>query len=344
MKKPVIVLLHVVYWLLYLLLLALFYGLMMMNPHGFPGRFAQYTVLMLQFAVLPAVIAFYLFYTVLFRYFLVARKILLLIPAALLVSILSAVVGELSMLTTLSHVLRWSLESAISINIVMSFNALLNGLLGLGMKSFITWYNDLKWKEALRKRNHDTEMALIRAQINPHFLFNTINNIDVLIEKDPVKASGYLNRLSDIMRFMLYETRADRIPLEKELLYIDKYIDLQKIRTSNPDHIHYNVAGITDGQMIAPMLFIPFIENAFKHAVPRRQENAISISIVIQSGRLVFGCSNNYAAGSGVNDEYGGLGNELIAKRLELLYPEKHELAITHQHDIYTVKLTLSLS
>lgn len=338
-----IVLLHAVYWLLYLLLLSLFFAFMTMGNVYATGNFVFYALIMLQFALLPAVISFYVFYTWLFRRFLSSRMIFQFVLAALLVSVMAAAAGELSMYCNKHRVVNWTFETVLSMGVIMSFNALLNGLLGLGMKAFITWYNDLRWREALTQKNHDMEMALVRSQINPHFLFNTINNIDVLIEKDPARASAYLNRLSDIMRFTLYETKAAQIPLEKELAYIGKYIELQKIRTANPDFVHYKVSGPTDGLFIAPMLFIPFMENAFKHVVPQKTERGIDLHIRIVPGQLIFECSNSYRPGGGIRDEHSGLGNELIAKRLSLLYPGKHELTLTDGQGVYTVRLTIEL-
>src|ERR1044071_687955 len=109
------------------------------------------------------------------------------------------------------------------------------------------------------------ELALIKSQINPHFLFNTINNIDVLIAKDSAKASEYLNKLSGILRYMIYETRNEKISLAGELDYIEKYLELQKIRTANPDYVNFQISGEANNLKIAPMILFPFIENAFKH-------------------------------------------------------------------------------
>lgn len=186
------------------------------------------------------------------------------------------------------------------------------------------------------------ELALIKNQINPHFLFNTINNIDVLIQKDPIKASEYLNKLSDIMRFMLYETKADKIELAKELTYIEKYIELQKIRSSNPTYVNYLLEGNTNNLLIEPMLFIPFIENAFKHTENKSLENAISVKISIHKEMIIFECENKFTVNSQNNSENNGLGNGLIEKRLQLLYPNNHTLEITTENNIYKVKLTLN--
>jgi LytS/YehU family sensor histidine kinase len=214
--------------------------------------------------------------------------------------------------------------------------------MGLVLQGFISWYADIKLKEALSKKNHEMELALVKSQINPHFLFNTINNIDVLIQKDAVKASAYLNKLSDIMRFMLYETKTEKIPLAQELEYIEKYIDLQKIRTSNLNYVNYNLQGDAGSLMIAPILFIPFIENAFKHSENKKIDNAININVVIENGKIIFDCENSYSTDTQTKLGHSGLGNELIQKRLNLLYPEKHTLAISDENKIYKVKLIIN--
>jgi len=187
------------------------------------------------------------------------------------------------------------------------------------------------------------ELALVKSQINPHFLFNTINNIDALIAKDATTASAYLNKLSDIMRFMLYETQSEKIPLSKELTYIEKFIELQKIRTTNSSFIQYQVNGDVRDIQIPPMLFIAFIENAFKHSENKKIEHAIKVNIDIEKGKISFKCENNYNSKSLKKLESGGLGSELIKKRLTLLYPNKHTLSIKNNNELYQVELSLQI-
>jgi LytS/YehU family sensor histidine kinase len=210
------------------------------------------------------------------------------------------------------------------------------------IKGFITWYNEIKLKQMLTEKNHAMEMALIKAQLDPHLLFNTINNIDTLILRDPVAASDYLNKLSDIMRFVLYETKAEKISLSHEIAYIQKYIDLQKIRTSNADYVKFDVSGTIGGKQIAPMVFIPFIENAFKHTNNKKVENAIFVNIIAKDTAIQLICENRYDAKAGrPAKQDGGLGNELVQKRLDLIYKGKHELHVKKTEDLYSVNLTI---
>jgi two-component system, LytTR family, sensor kinase len=185
-------------------------------------------------------------------------------------------------------------------------------------------------------------MALVKSQLNPHFLFNTLNNIDILIAKDAEKASDYLNKLSDIMRFMLYETKTEQISLQKEWAYLEKYIELQKIRTANPNFVQYTFGRMADIQ-IAPMTLIPFVENAFKHAEGLKADNTIVIHIRTENNTLFFDCQNKYPQKNTSNNTVGGLGNELIIKRLDLLYGKKCTVNIVDDGAVYGVKLVLYL-
>jgi LytS/YehU family sensor histidine kinase len=220
--------------------------------------------------------------------------------------------------------------------------AAIHAAVALVIRGFITWYAEIKVKEELAERNFEMELALIKSQINPHFLFNTINNIDVLIAKDAAKASEYLNKLSDILRYMVYETKTDRIRLSKELDYLEKYLELQKIRTANPNYVSFEKIGAAENLEIAPMILFPFIENAFKHTENRKNQNSIKIKVFAEKNKIVFECENTYQKNQ--NDrvpDFGGLGNELIKKRLMLLYAEGHLLEITDAAGIYKVRLTL---
>jgi LytS/YehU family sensor histidine kinase len=223
----------------------------------------------------------------------------------------------------------------------MAFISSICGMVALVIKGFITWFNEIKLKEALKEKNHEMEMALIKSKLDPHLLFNTINNIDALILKDAVEASNYLNKLSDIMRFMLYETMADKILLSQEIEYIEKYIALQKIRTANQHYVQFAVAGNIGSKLIAPMVFIPFIENAFKHTNNKKLENAITINIIITDEAIQLVCENKLDTRPPVKQSSSGLGNDLIQKRLQLIYAEKHTLNVQKTNELYTVNLTI---
>jgi hypothetical protein len=343
MKKKIVILLHLGYWAVYLLLLLVIFSLVQVQIKrtiSFPaGLFLSPVGIS---CIIPNLVAFYGFYLLLFPRFLARRNIPALIVAGLLCCILSAFAGSLvlGILFGFDQPLFANSAEFSGLIVWMALVALIHGSIALVVRGFITWYGEIKLKEELRQKNFEMESALIKSRIDPHFLFNTLNNIDVLIETDAVRASAYLNKLSEIMRFMLYETGNGRIALEKELDYIEKYIELQKIRTSNARYVNFVVEEERGGLEIEPMIFIPFIENAFKHAGNKRVENAVDIRFATQKDTILFECSNNITVNS-AEPEYGGLGNDLIRRRLELLYPGRYTLEIDKTVNKYSVKLVI---
>ncbi len=299
--------------------------------------------MMSSLTILPGLICFYTFYGFLFNKYLAKKKLIALCLGGLITSVLSGLLGMI-LLKFLTHgkiSVNNGFQEMLIILIFLSLLALIHGIIALVMKGFINWYNDILIKEQLQQKNFETELALVKSQLSPHFLFNSLNNIDVLIQKDAVMASEYLNKLSDIMRFMLYETKTENILLSKELDYIEKYLALQKIRTANDNFLRYEVEGKNGTWMIAPMLFIPFIENAFKHSVDKKAHQAIVIRIKITPESLEFYCENRFSENHLMNEEAGGLGNDLIGKRLDLLYPGNHVLNTAKENNIYKVQLII---
>ncbi len=302
------------------------------------------------FAFIPSFISYWSYYFLLLPKYLQHKRIFLSIIYGVLISLGASLIAYI--------LIRYSIESgymidmddggkhgrstAITVIIAMTFIGLITGVVALVIKGFINWYNEKKLKEALKEKNHEMEIALIKSKLDPHLLFNTINNIDALILKDAVEASNYLNKLSDIMRFMLYETMAERILLSQEIEYIEKYISLQKIRTANEHYVQFSVTGIIGDKMIAPMVFIPFIENAFKHTNNKKLENAITVHIIISKKTVQLVCENKFDTKPRVQQPDSGLGNELIQKRLQLIYPEKHTLEVNKTNEQYTVNLTIN--
>lgn len=353
MKKSVVVGLHIGFWVCYLLLILIMlfvYAKSIPNASSPSPRLFNAFYNIFLFALFPSFITFYFFYFLLFPKYLKQHKVLLSIIYGLLICIGAAVIGYI--------LLRYFIESghiidmdkggkrgrstAVRVIIVMTFISSISGIAALVINGFITWFNEIKLKELLKEKNHEMEMALIKSQLDPHLLFNTINNIDALILKDGIKASNYLNKLSDIMRFMLYDTKADVISLSKEIEYIEKYIDLQRIRTANINYVNFSVTGDTGSKQIAPMLFIPFIENAFKHTNNKKFNNAITIDILLRDENIQLICENRFDAKLAVKRPDGGLGNELIQKRLNLIYPGKHTLEIQKKDGLYRVNLTVN--
>ena len=348
MKKSFVVLIHIGFWACYFILVFIALALYYRSNHSVPLMMNALKSILL-FAFIPSCLSYFLYYFLLFPQYLQRKRISLSIIYGLLISVGSALIGyvliryfiETGRIIDMDEGGKNGRSTAVRVIIVMTFIGIICGTVAWVIKGFITWFNEIKLKEALKEKNHEMEMALIKSQLDPHLLFNTINNIDALILKDRVAASDYLNKLSDIMRFMLYETKAGQILLSREIEYIEKYIALQKIRTANTDYVHFTITGNVDSKQIAPMIFIPFIENAFKHANNKKLENAIVINIIVKAQQIEFRCENKFDAKPSVRQPDSGLGNELIQKRIQLIYPEKHTLQVNKTDDLYSVHLTI---
>jgi len=215
---------------------------------------------------------------------------------------------------------------------------------GFLFRTFIEWFKDRKIKAELQKDKIESQLELLKSKLNPHFLFNTLNNIDILIQDEPNKASEYLKKLSEILRFMLYETNTEHIPLSNEIEHIKKYIDLQKIRTSNYDFVDLQVAGDSSNKYIAPMIFVHFIENAFKYATNKKIKNAISVKFEISDKYVSFMCKNHIDSMDLTTKENNGIGIQLIKQRLELVYKTNFTLNLFEKDNWYIVNLDIKLT
>lgn len=344
MKKSAIILLHIGFWVCYFILIMVMLGVMFGRDEATADeKISKAFETIIFFALIPSAISFYGFYYVLFPRFFQQKKYILSALYGILISLCGGLIGYMFLYMMYKDVPCGEEASSAFVGMVlfMSFIALICGIIALVIQGFITWFEETQQKEALMEKNHEMEMALVKSQLDPHFLFNTINNIDVLILRNANKASDYLNNLSDIMRFMLFETKTDEILLSKELEYIKKYIELQKIRTSNSNYVHLTVTGDAGNKTIAPMVFIPFIENAFKHTNNKKIEDAINITINITEYETVLICENKFEIHREPNQESHGLGNVLIQKRLQLIYPNTHILKLTNENGLYTVHLII---
>jgi len=205
------------------------------------------------------------------------------------------------------------------------------------------WLKDRIIKSDLEKEKLTTQLELIKSKINPHFLFNSLNNIDILIEETPNIASEYLKKLSDILRYVLYETKEVETELANEITQIKSYIELQKIRTNNSRYVNFTIKGELKEQKIAPMIFLPFIENAFKHSKNKTIDNAIDIEFVINEDKIKMVCENYYEGNQLEIIKTEGLGIETIQQRLNLVYPNNHELIIDKTEHWFIVTLSIIL-
>ena len=345
MKKSVVVLLHIGFWSCYLMMIMVMLGFYFRDEPEIDARIGEAFSIIFCFILVPSFITFYSFYLFIFPKYLKQQKFLKTFLYGGLISLFAGCVGYFLLWITVDANCFGEEDEGTLIELILfiAVEAMVAGVVALVLNGFITWFKEIQLKVQLKEKNQEMELALVKSQLDPHFLFNTINNIDVLILKNATVASDYLNKLSDIMRFMLYETKTDEILLSKEIEYIEKYIELQKIRTSNAKYVNFQITGSSNGKTIAPMVFIPLIENAFKHTNNKKVENAISIEIFIEKDSVHMECVNKFDASRKPNNDSNGLGNELIKKRLNLIYPNKHHLDVGNQNDLYRVGLTINL-
>jgi two-component system LytT family sensor kinase len=213
--------------------------------------------------------------------------------------------------------------------------------LSTALKFMMDWFVNEKIKTALENEKLSAELAFLKSQINPHFLFNTLNNIYSLAYQQSDKTPAAILKLSEIMRYMLHESNEDKVGLAKEIRYLENYIELQRLRFKNEAHVNLNICGEADQQKIMPLVLISFVENAFKHGVATDEQYPIEISICIEPDRLKFKISNKVNQLN--KDQTGGIGLINVKRRLDLFYKDHYSLEITNSPDFYTSELHLDL-
>lgn len=210
---------------------------------------------------------------------------------------------------------------------------------------FVTLYIRVKkYLNTIEQEKNNAELSYLKSQINPHFLFNTFNSIySLAIKENADQTANGMLKLSGMMRYVVSETSSDFVPLEKEINYINDYIELQKLRLAKSIKLNYTFNGDPDDQQIAPLLLIPFIENAFKHGVNPDEDSMIQISIDIKGNVLHLVVENNKVSIDHKTYEKMGFGIGNAKNRLELLYPDKHTLQLFEDEKKYVVNLNLTL-
>lgn len=218
------------------------------------------------------------------------------------------------------------------------------GGMAAAIKLMKYWYIKEQSNLALQKENAESQLQLLKAQVHPHFLFNTLNNIYSYTQNTSPVASQLVTRLSDLLRFVLYETRQPLVPLVKELKMIEDYIGLEKIRYGNKLELDLQFPAKTTDLHIAPLLILPLIENCFKHGTSNILDQPwISLHIDIIDSRMQMKLLNGKANEANDLKQPAGIGIENVKKRLELLYPGRHELTITNDDEVFIVSLKIEL-
>lgn len=196
-------------------------------------------------------------------------------------------------------------------------------------------------KQALEQQNAQAELALLKSQLNPHFLFNTLNSIYSLAYQKSDKAPDAILKLSEVMRYMLYDSEDKVVLLEKELQYLHSFVDLQKARFKENIYVDLLVEGRITNQLIMPVLLIAFVENAFKHGVLNDPSDPVLIHVIVEGNNLQLNVQNRI--NHQLKDQTGGIGLPNIRRRLELLYPGQHTLNIRENDTHYICELSLQL-
>ena len=213
-----------------------------------------------------------------------------------------------------------------------------------GMIKFaVDWFDMERKKQSLENERLLAELNYLKAQINPHFLFNTLHNLNYLALTKSEDASAVIVKLSNIMRYMIYDTKERQVALSKELAYMRDYLDLEKIRLNQQADIRMDTTGADPNFSIEPLILIPFLENAFKHGVSDQNPDSwVHMKLQTSSGQLFMHLANGVIAKQGQAKPDSGFGLENVKKRLALSYPDTHELQIEQEADRFSVTLTLT--
>lgn len=220
-------------------------------------------------------------------------------------------------------------------------------VLAMVIKGFKYWYKEQKQNQQLASEKLRAELRFLKAQVHPHFLFNTLNNLYALTLKQSKDASEVVLKLSDLLNYMLYECNADKVVLGKEIKLVKDYIALEKIRYGKRLNIAFNIRGAVEGRMIAPMLILPFVENCFKHGVSEElDESWVTIDLEVKNETLILKVENSKSVTNGVEDRFEykeGIGLKNVRRRLELLYGEDYHLDLMDETDSFLVVLKIAL-
>lgn len=213
----------------------------------------------------------------------------------------------------------------------------------IGIRHFIRVRQLKQQLKDEKAKNTEAELAWLKNQINPHFLFNTLNNISSLTQIDADAAQDAIAQLSDLLRYAMYETNKNTVPLGGEVEFMRNYIELMKLRCNEQTSVNYQLSTDSEQVEVAPLLFISLIENAFKHGVSSGRPSAISIKLEQLQGQLTFICDNTNYPKNDKDRSGSGIGIENTRRRLELMYADRYEWEQTLEDNIYHVMIKLKL-
>lgn len=221
--------------------------------------------------------------------------------------------------------------------------------IAIGIRHFIRIREIKQQLKDEKAKNTEAELAWLKNQINPHFLFNTLNNISSLIQIDADQAQDAIAQLSDLLRYAMYETRREKVPLQGEMEFMRNYVELMKLRCNEKTVVNCQLLPLTSHLEIAPLLFISLIENAFKHGVSSGRDSRIDISLAVSqepnanSQQLTFTCENTNFPKNDADRSGSGIGIENTKRRLDLIYKDKYTWEQSLEDNIYKVRITIQL-
>lgn len=215
---------------------------------------------------------------------------------------------------------------------------------GASFKLLLDYARSQRRLGEMAKEKAEAELNFLKSQINPHFLFNSLNSVYFLIDKENPHAREALHKFSDMLRYQLYECNDERIPIEKEISYLRDYVDLQKLRRGTGDEVYFNCSENVKGFSIEPLLLMPFVENSFKHLshFTNGRKNLVRINADRTNGEFSFNVTNTIEYKS-TKEPVGGIGLKNVKRRLELLYNGKHELQVKEDDDLFKVDLKIKI-
>jgi two-component system LytT family sensor kinase len=337
MSRKKIKYIHVFIWLFAIFANLPYFNLSKNTP---PQQIVSYII-----AFLYLMLIFYLFYLFLVPYFLNRKKVAEFFTISFLVVLIMPFFGY-SLLFLARAVFAGSFhnfyqEYSLKMHMSGYYPVLTAAVFGSFFSVIINWFTSMNQNVELDKQKLAAELDLLKSKLNPHFLFNTLNNIDSLIHKNPEEASAALIRLSDMMRYLTYETSSSVVSLNRETEYIKNYIELHRMRIRTPEDIRFEIKGELN-LMISPALFVPLIENAFKFASFRNKKPCVNIRLESAKGVIVLETANYFEKNeSNKNSVNSGYGIVNLKKRLDITYPGKYELVIDPGESFYHTKLTI---
>lgn len=341
-KGPLVV--HLVFWLFIvaLCILAIINSKEPVTPYELLVEFGYYSII--------NVSLFYINYTLLIPQLIKVRKMYLWYVLSITVLIIvmgfiKTVIASLNsdIMLTFTNPQSHSRES-VNITTYAIRTVFISGffiVIGSLLKFAIDWFANDRIQRNLESEKKDMELQFLKSQLNPHFLFNSLNNIYSLAYQKSDKTADAVLKLSEIMRYMIYESNDSWVSLSKEIEYVKSFIELQKLRFKDGAAVELSLNGEIDNQHIVPFILISFVENAFKHGVANDPKDPIKINIIANQKILHFSVTNKKNTHN--KDEVGGVGLNNVERRLQLLYPDRYKLNIVNSATHYTSELMLDI-